>query len=345
MRNGRTTVYNQISSPEKLEKVNPENIQLGNDFLEYLTSIDRSKTTVSAYKNDLNIFWCWCLEYNKNKFFIDLSKREIAKFQNHCLNEWGWSPARVRRMKATLSSLSNYIENMLDDEYEFRPIIRKIESPASCAVRDKTVFEEEQLQMLLDTLVDKKQYDKACMLALAMNNGRRKSELPRMKASYFTEDNIIYGSLYKTPETVMTKGRGSRGKQLTVYTLKNGFQKYLDLWMKYREENNITSDWLIPKKENGIYIDEQLPITTMDSWAEGFSKILGVPFYWHSLRHFFTTACSRSGLPDDVIKNLVGWQSNDMVSIYKDIDADEQFAQYFGEDGIKQVEQKSLSDM
>lgn len=345
MAKGRTTVYNQISSPEKLSQVNPDNIQLGEDFLEYLSSIDRSKTTIAAYQNDLNIFWCWCLDYNKNKFFVDLSKREIAKFQSHCLNEWKWSPARVRRVKAVLSSLSNYIENMLDDEYDFRSIVRKIESPAACTVRDKTVFEEEQLQFLLDTLVEKGQYDKACMLSLAMNNGRRKSELPRLKVSYFTEENVIYGSLYKTPETVTTKGRGSRGKQLTVYTLKNGFQKYLDLWLKYREENNITSEWLIPRKENGVYLDEQISISTLDSWAETFSKILDVPFYWHSLRHYFTTACSRSGLPDDIIKNLVGWQSNDMVSIYKDIDADEQFAQYFSEEGIKKVEGKSLSEL
>lgn len=240
MGNGRKTVYNSISSPDKLAKVNPENIQLGNDFLEYLTSIDRSKSTVDAYRNDLNIFWCWCLEFNQNKFFVDLSKREIAKYQNYCLNTLGWSPARMRRVKSTLSSLSNYIESMLDDEFDFRPIIRKIENPAACAVREKTILDGEQLQDLLEKLIEKKQYDKACMLSLAMNNGRRKSELPRMKLSYFTEDNVIYGSLYKTPETVTTKGRGSRGKQLTVYTLRNGFQKYLDLWLKYREENNIT---------------------------------------------------------------------------------------------------------
>lgn len=252
----------------------------------------------------------------------------------------------MRRVKSTLSSLSNYVESMLDDEYEgYRPIIRKIENSAACAVREKTVLEDEQLQCLLDKLVEKKQYDKACMLALAMNNGRRKAELPRMKVSYFTEDNVIYGSLYRSPETVTTKGRGSRGKQLTIYTLKNGFQKYLDLWLKYREENGITSEWLIPKKENGVYLDERLPITTMDSWAENFSKILGIPFYWHSLRHYFTTACSRSGLPDDVIQMLVGWNSLDMVSVYKDISADEQFEKYFGEEGIKSVEKKSLTDI
>ena len=31
--------------------------------------------------------------------------------------------------------------------------------------------------------VEKGKYDKACMLAMCMNNGRRKAELPRMKVS------------------------------------------------------------------------------------------------------------------------------------------------------------------
>lgn len=344
MEDTRKTVYNNITSEEKMNKINPENIQLSNDFLEYLTSIDRAKSTIAGYEADLKIFWCWNEEFNNNKFFVDLSKREIVKFQNHAINVWGWSPARVRRVKSVLSSLSNYVESMLDDEYsDYRPIVRKIEDPAACAVRQKTVLEEEQLQGLLDYLVEHKNYDKACMLALCMCNGKRKSELPRMKVSYFTDDNIIYGSIYKSPETVTTKGRGSKGKQLTVYTLKNGFKKYLDLWLKYREENNITSEWLIPKKENGVYVDKPIPTTTLDSWADTFSRFLGVPFYWHSLRHYFTTACSRSGLPDDVIQMLVGWSNISMVQVYKDIAVDEQFEKYFGEDGIKKAEQKDLS--
>ena len=224
MGNTRKTVYNNICSHEKLAQVNPENIQLGNDFLEYLTSIDRAKTTIESYRHDLDVIWVLILELLNNKFFVELSKRDIVKLQNHCLNSLGWSPARMRRVKSTMSSLSNYIEAMLDDEFEnYRPIVRKIENPTSSPVREKTVFENEQLQKLLDYLVEKKKYDKACMLALAMHNGRRKAELPRRKVSYFTEDNVIYGSLYRSPETVTTKGRGSRGKQLTIYTLKNGF--------------------------------------------------------------------------------------------------------------------------
>lgn len=347
MRNikGRTTVYTKHTSLEKLAKCNLENIQLGNDFLDYLSSIDRSPKTISNYKNDLEIFWVYQMEHGNNKFFIELSKREIVKFQKYALEEWQWSPNRIRRVKSTLSSLSNYIESMLDDEYDFRPIIRRIESPIKTNVREKTVFTEEQLQSLLDILVKEDKYAPACMLSLCMNNGRRKAELPRMKTEYFTDENIIYGSLYRTPETVTTKGRGTRGKELVIYTLVKPFQPFLEMWMKYRNENNITSQWLIPKKENGVYVDEQTPITTMDSWAETFTKILGIPFYWHSLRHFFVTKLSESSIPDSVIQDIVGWDSAEMCRLYTDTSVDAKFGKYFGEDGIKTVETGSLADL
>ena len=125
MREGRTTIYNEITSDEKLQQVNEDNMQLEEDFLEYLASIDRSKGTIKQYKANLHIFWCWNLEANKNKFFVNLTKREIAKFQSHALNVWQWSPKRMRTVKATISSLSNYVENILDDEYEgYKPIVR-----------------------------------------------------------------------------------------------------------------------------------------------------------------------------------------------------------------------------
>lgn len=186
----------------------------------------------------------------------------------------------MRRVKATLSSMSNYVENMLDDEFEdFRPIVKKIENPVNEKVFTKTVLKDEQLEKLLNILVEKKKYDQACMLALAMNSGRRKSELPRFKVSYFDDENIIYGSLYKTPEQVKTKGRGSRGKMLTLYVLSKPFKPYFDLWMNYRRENGIESEWLFPKKVVGKYVDEPMNSKTLESWAETFSEILNVDFY------------------------------------------------------------------
>lgn len=346
-KDGRSTVYNRITSEDKLKDVNEDNLELENDFIEYLESIDRSKGTIKQYRANLHVFWCWNLEYNKNKFFVDLTKREIAKFQSHAINEWGWSPKRVRTVKATISSLSNYIENILDDEYEdYKPIVRKIESPADEAVREKTVFTEEELQHLLDVLVEKEEYMKACLVALAMYSGKRKAELTRFKVSYFNDNNLICdGALYKTPEKMQTKGRGSRGKMLDVYVLAKPFKPYLDLWLNQRKEFGITTDWLFPKHSDGEWIDEHIDVSTIDSYSRTFSNITGRNWYPHALRHYFTSYLLEQNLPEGVVQSIQGWSSSDMVRVYDDRTQDSQLEKYFGADGIKNVERKGLEDL
>lgn len=345
---GRITKYNRITSEESVKNILPENSVLTLDFLDYLKSINRASSTLDQYKHDLDIFFVWNLEFNNNKRFVEVTKREFARFQSHALEQWGWSPKRIRRVKSTLSSLSNFIENILDEEPEYegyRAVVRKIENPINEAVREKTIFEDEELQRLLDHLVEQKKYMQACMVALAMYSGRRKSELPRFKVSYFDEENVKFGSLYKTPEKVRTKGSkgtGNTGKLLYLYVLKQPFDPYLKLWLKNREEKEIESEWLFPKSDNN-----SLPVTidAMDRWTDAYSRFLGKPFYWHSLRHYFTTALSKQALPANVIQDIVGWSSLDMVSLYDDTSADETIGQYFNEDGIKKVEAKSLADL
>lgn len=340
----RKTKQNSITSPELIEQINPENIRLIEDYMTYLESIQRSENTRKGYLNDLHIFMVWNLQNNKNKNFTELSKRDIISYQNWLLNKNENSPARVRRLKSTLSSLSNYIENILDDEFEgYRPIIRRVENPINQAVREKTIFTDEQLDKLLDYLVERKQYNKACCLALAICSGRRKSELLRFKVDYFTDENIIYGSLYKTPEKIKTKGRGL-GKYLTVYVMSNKFKPYLDLWLNERKKLGIDSEWLFPAK-NEFDEWEQMNPDTLNSWALTFTNFLGVDFYWHSLRHYFCTQLARLNIPDSVIKEIIGWESLEMVQLYKDISADEQLGKYFDENGIKEVKQGTLSDL
>lgn len=138
---------------------------------------------------------------------------------------------------------------------------------------------------------------------------------------------------------------GSRGKLLELYTLAKPFQPYLDLWIQEREKLGIKSEWLFPKHRNGEWLDEQIDATLLDSWAKTFSKILGKNFYWHSLRHYFTTKLKSSGIPDSVVQDIVGWESADMVKVYDDTPSEEQFERYFGESGIKQVANEDLLNL
>lgn len=340
----RSTVYNQITNEENIAQINPDNVSLMEDFLDYLTSIDRSPKTVISYKSDLYIFFVWNLKYNNNKFFVRLTKREIAKFQNYAINEWKWSPKRIRRVKSALSSMSNFIENILDDEEEFkdfRPIIRKIESPANESVREKTVLSDAQVEHLLDTLVERKEYEKACSVAIAAYSGMRKSELLQMRMEYFQPDHIVFDCLYKT-DKIRSKGRGKLGKQINKFVMLQ-VDKYLDLWRKQREELGIDSEWVFVKKVKDTYVKRE----SLDTWTDEFSEILGVDFYYHSLRHYVCTRLLGDyNLPSEVVREFFSWNSVEMTKIYNDKSAIDDFGKYFTADGIvKQEDNKSLSDL
>lgn len=339
---GRSTVYNKITSEEKIKRINPENAQLSKDFLDYLASIDRSPKTIFAYNSDLEIFFVWNLEENANKEFIKISKRDFARFQNHALNVWKWSPRRIRRVKSTLSSLSNYITSMLDEEegYEdYRSIIRKIESPANEAVREKTVLSTEQVQKLLDELVKREEYDKAVCIAILAYSGMRKAELLQMKMEYFTPDHLEFGCLYKT-DKVRAKGRGARGKQINKYVM-NKVDTYMDLWRKKREELGIDSEWVLVIKRGDVW--EQR--TDIESWKDEFTQILGCPFYYHTLRHALCTELVDMNIPAEVIREYFGWADVSLIQIYNDKSAVDSFGKYFSADGIIQQENKGIADI
>lgn len=327
---GRKTVYNNIVTEEKWQEVNKKNKELMEDWKEYLFSVDRSPNTIEQYMNDLKIFFVWAMENIDNKFFVELTKKDVMKFQNYLLNKLQLSPARIRRIKSTLSSMSIYIENILDDEYEnYRNIINKIPNPVLEPVREKTILQDEDVQKILDTLVEKEQYQQACLFALAAFSGARKSELLRFKVEYFNPENVVYG-LYKTPEKIKTKGRGKTGKLIHKYVLAKEFQPYFDLWMNKRQENGIVNQYLFVDEHN-----EVLPISTVDSWSIGFGKIINKDVYMHSLRHYYTTLLYRNKIPLTMIQNIGGWADISMCQRYISLELEDELGDYFDSDGFK----------
>lgn len=339
---GRKTRQNRIVSQELIDQVNPQNMQLMKEFLRYMKSVQRSPNTVEAYENDLKIFMVWCLQNAGNKFFIDLKIRDFVNFQAYLQEDNENSPARIRRIKATVSSFSNVIELLYSDEYPtFRNLIKKVESPVNTPVREKTVMTDEQIDALLRHFSDRGEHEKACCFALAAYSGRRKSELFRYKVSDFADDHIVFGTLYRS-DPIQTKGRGKNGKMLTCYTLAAPFKPYFDAWMQQRAERGIESQWLFPDPTDP---SRARGADSMNSWVRQASNILGIDVYAHSFRHRACTRLAEAGLPDDVIKSLFGWQSIDLVSVYKDIDPITDLAKYFQDGEIVAQKSVSVSDL
>ena len=150
----------------------------------------------------------------------------------------------------------------------------------------------------------------------------------------------MFEALYKTPEKIRTKGSGRAGKLLNKYVVID-FKKYLDLWIEKRKELGIESEWLLVKENT----HEQMKASQLDSWANTFSSLFGVDFYFHCMRHYLATKLRKYNIPTPIIQEFFGWSNSQMVDLYDDTEKSDEFGKYFTKDGIKQVKEGTLSDI
>lgn len=333
----RKTVYNEDLSKE-WQVVNPKNQKLLKEFIRYCVANDKSPQTRAQYESQLKIFFCWNYRENDDKFFVDVKKRDFINFFGWG-REIGWSPCRLASLRAALSSFSNYIERILDEDYPtFRNLIKVLEPIHLEPVREKTVIDKDDIIAGIERLVSLGEYQYACFLALLFSSGMRKSEAAQMKVSFFTTNQTIVfnGLAYMTPK-IRTKGRGAMGKQVPRYVFKETFDKYLNLWLKEREKLNIKIDDLFVIK--GGYEDYQpAKAQNFSHWVVKIGEIIGVDsLYCHSLRHSFTTYLKRQNYPTDVIQKIQSWSSSDLVAVYDDRTESEELDGFFSKltDGIK----------
>lgn len=319
----RKTFKKQITNDETWELVNKKNKKLIDRFLKEKTT-RCSKTTIKGYTSDLHIFFTWNYEENDDKFFVDIKKLDFADFFSYCVSDLKWGSARFARMKSCLSSLSEFIIKFYDEDYPtYRNIILKsIESMPKEPRRKKTVMTEEQVDYLLKYLTDNKRYQEACLFALAISSGARKSELLRFDIDLIDENNTAFDGLFiETKEKIRTKGR-HEGKMLFKYIVKDLFMPYYNRWLKERKEiliaNNVEEHNKLFIKSNGQPIENP---STINYWCEKWGKILNIDFYLHSTRHYLCTYLSKIGLEQDLIIEIYGWTSSDMYKIYNDLTA------------------------
>lgn len=318
----RKTTQNSYYSPEAWEKVNPFNKKLYDDFFKYCRSTDKSPDTIDSYQSNLHIFFIWMVDNADNKNFTDIEKIDIMNFQDWMMTDKGLSSNRVRQLKSSISSLSNYICDMLDKKYpNFRNIVNKIKPPVKQEVRKKTVLTNEQVEDLLKQLVDKKKYCQACLVACLAASGVRKGEIIQFKVDFFDDSRFDKESgFYITPE-IRCKGAGRRGKISTKFIIKDIMYSYFELWMKQREELGIINDALFVVKRDG----EWQPITknTVNSYMEYFCKLTNIDIYSHAFRHFAATWLKKNGVEISKIRDFLGHNDSSTTEIYIDIGKEE----------------------
>jgi integrase len=332
----RTTFRFKITDEETIKQINPINQQLVESFL---MSFDTksSDASVKNYRSDFNIFFCWNVLKNGNKSFIEIKKSDLIAFFSFAVNTLKWGSSRYRRMHSALSSLSNFIVNILDDDYpNFKNLMPKIDKIPKVATREKTVLTETQVDNLLNYLrTDIENIQWACLLALAIGSGARISELFRFTIDIIDENSLAFNDIFlKTKKEIKTKGMGKLGEKKYKYIIKDIFLPIYKEWLPIREqimkENGVAEHGYIFITKSGTPATDK----TSRRWIEQWEKYLTekepsnenqeqVHLYPHCLRHYIVTYLTRIGLSSDLIIAIMGWKSAEMYKIYNDLSDDE----------------------
>jgi len=318
----RSTTKIKITSPELTAQINPENIKLMNIFLRD-KGARSSEKTIEGYFSDILIFYTWNLIYNNNILFTDLKKLQISEFFIYTINDLHFGSARYSRLKSCLSSLSNFIERIMDDQYpNFRNIILKsVEPMPKVFVREKTIFSDEEINKLIADLEKDGETQIVCWLSLTIASGCRFSELLRFTSDIIDENNTAYEGIFlETTKAIKTKGRGKTGKLLKKYIIKDIFwdkyQKWLSIREKIMKENGKDHNFIFIKN-NGDPASE----STARGWVNKVQHYLDKPFYCHSLRHYSVSFLGRKKIQPELIKSLFGWEDVNLVFLYDDVEA------------------------
>lgn len=317
----RDTFRKVITSATGKENINPKNKKLMERFLKSKNA-KCSDTTIIGYQSDLNIFFCYNLENNENKFFIDLKKIELAEFFDYGLLELKWGGNRYTRMRSMLSSLSDWIVDYLDEDYpDFKNVITKaVPKVPKVPVRKKTVILPKQVYALRDSLIAQNKIQQATYLMLLASTGARISESLRIDVDIVDENNTAFGDLFlETTEDIKTKGHGKAGTMMTRFIIKDVFLPTYELWLPLREEIMKKNG----KEHNSMFIKsngDAISIAGVNGWIKKWEKELGINLYAHCFRHFIVSDLTRKGCSSDFIVAVMKWKTTAMFGVYNDIE-------------------------
>ncbi len=199
-------------TPELWLQVSEEHRDLVSEFLEVNSF---RKKSAKQYLSCLKQFFYWVHHSLNDKPMYKITKRDFLRYISFLRNR-GMSSSAIQLKKASVSSLGNYIENVIaedDQRYEkFRNFTRGLPAIPKTQTYQKVKITREEYLDMMKVLEDDENYLGMAWMVTAFNVGARLSEIIQIKTSVLDEE-IPEGQNYVLSNLIFGKGRGE-GKNL-----------------------------------------------------------------------------------------------------------------------------------
>jgi len=299
-------------SYRKLRTINPSNIKLMYEYLDFKISCGVGDSTIKNIQRDLETLFIWNMDFNGNGSFITITDKKFQKFLLYCSSVLDYSTEAVNRITSNVKGLNKFVLTVMDDKFKnYSTVLGDVEAPVASLIKNKFVITEKKVDVVLDKLVDMGKYQASCILALCAFSGIAKSDINKFKWEWFKNKNIMNNvPLYRMPEPL--SGNKYISQVNDVYKNKPikyvllDFKKYYDLWMTKRIEKGINKcEYLFVDNE-----DKQLSSDYIEYYLMIISELFGQTIYFQELRPQLCTRLHRVGVTSELIKDFYGWNDN-----------------------------------
>ncbi|QJI52492.1 site-specific integrase [Psychrobacillus phage Perkons] len=282
---------------------------------EFVSVQNHSNQTKKQYISSLKQFGFYLFDAMNNKPLHKVTKRDFLRYISYLRDNRKMSSSGIGMKKAAVSSLCNYIENVVsgDDEDEsyknFRSFTRGLPAIPKNVVYEKIKITYAEYQEMMSVLENDENYLGMAWLSTAFNVGARRSEIVQFK-SEIVDYEMSDDATFVYSHNIRLKGSGIDGK-IEPYMINLEAIKYMKLWM---EKRGYEHEYIFTTKYNG----EITP--TSPAWADYFcthvlSDILGRRVNPHLFKASCITYLLEQGIKLELVSKYVAHHENVATTI------------------------------
>lgn len=270
---------------------------------EFISVQNHSPQTKKQYTSALRQYGWFMYNSMNNKPFYKISKRDFLRFLSYLRDDRKMSSSAINFRKAAVSSLCNYIENVVADDDEnyrnFRNFTRGLPSIPKNRVYDKQQVTYEEFEYMMEVLKGDENYLGMAWLATAFLVGARRSEIIQFKTEMLDYE-IPKNKNYIMSHIVRGKGQSIDGKPLE-------FMIDLDVlpyWKKWVEKRGYDHEYIFTTKHGG-----EVDVMS-ESWGNYFcanvlSNILGRRINVHIFKASCITYHLDRKVPIEIVSKFI----------------------------------------
>lgn len=296
------------ATPEKLEKVNPKNVELIRKYFVF-KNMNLSESSKISYQSDFNQWLVYIMENYENRYILDIINEDVddmidllEDFIAFCTSVLGNNERRIQRRMSSISSFFLYLrkkrkirENPID--FLDRP---KVSVGEKLQIK-QTFLTKEQVEEIRKGLKEIGDLQLELFFEFGLSTMARANAISNVKIEQINfEKNRV--------EDVLEK----EGYRVTLFPSKRAME-LIKQWLKYREEQGIENEYLFITKYSGQW--KKVEKTTLQSsWIKKIGNIIGIPeLHCHDLRHSGSNLLYHSGMKLEDVSLLLNHRGTDVT--------------------------------